>query len=331
MVNIAVKQELNQVHLLRAFAALSVTIYHLSLGNPALFVGSSFLKHVVSFGHLGVQIFFVLSGFIICYAMPKNYDFINYKSFLFKRFLRIYPPYLISIFLVLLLNYISHSITGITSQFEIANVFANAAFLTNFGVGNYINVVYWTLGIEVQFYLIIAVTFPFIRNRTTLMAYLILILLVSSLTKIDNMDTILPHLTIFGLGISVFFYQIKSLIDWKLFTALSLAILSHIYFFLGMNVMIVSFLSALILLFFNKKNNLILFLSNISFSLYLIHVIVGGKVINLGLRFVETTVEKFVLLLSSFAISILTSYIFYMLVEKPAISWSKSIRYATKD
>jgi len=321
-------KDLNEVHLMRAFAAVSVTIFHLSLGNQALLVNKSVFTTITSFGYLGVEIFFILSGYVICYSLPPNYNYFNIKSFLAKRVVRIYPAYLISILLVVILNSISHYITDIENHLSIIDLFANIFFLTNLGLGNYLNVVYWTLGLEIQFYLLIAISFMYIKNTYKVVFYLIILLILSSLPKINNMDIIFPNLSVFAIGIITFFYKKKQLISLKVFFLLSTITLLHIYIFLGTAVLLASSICFLILLFWTKINAVIKFFSNISFSLYLTHVTIGGKIINLGLRFFHTELSRYFLFLIAFTLSILFAHFFYLIFEKPAISFSKKIKYA---
>lgn len=321
------KKELPEVHLLRASASLLVVIFHLFLGNINLFPSPSIFKEIFKYGYLGVEVFFMLSGYIICYALPKNYSYSNLIPFLTKRLIRIYPAYLISMTMVLVLNSASHYITHLENHISGLDIFSNVFFLANFGLGEYLNIVYWTLGIEFQFYILIGLIFNLISNRTNLIIYILCLLLVSSLQFTENTDTILRYLSIFGLGMLVFFFKKKKLINFRSFAFLALLLLIQIYFFLGISVLIISLLSLLTLLFWDKTNVVILFFSNISFSLYLIHVSIGGKIINLGLRLANTLTERYLLFFTALVVTIFCSYLFYLLVERPAMLWSKKIKY----
>jgi peptidoglycan/LPS O-acetylase OafA/YrhL len=74
-------------------------------------------------------------------------------------------------------------------------------------------------------------------------------------------------------------------------------------------------------------------LGAISYSMYLLHVPIGGRVINLGLRLPYSLTARLVFLFLAVAISVLASYAFYRLLERPSQHWSASIRYraATRD
>jgi exopolysaccharide production protein ExoZ len=74
----------------RGFAALAVLFYHCAQRGD---IHSPFLQ-LPLMGYLGVDFFFVLSGFIIMYAhMRDPRTFTAVKTYLFKRITRIYPAY----------------------------------------------------------------------------------------------------------------------------------------------------------------------------------------------------------------------------------------------
>lgn len=78
---------------IRFFAAFYVLIFH-CLMRWDIPVIPPFIKHIVAMGPMSMSLFFILSGFILCY----NYYDINIKTdyidFLIKRFARVYPVYI---------------------------------------------------------------------------------------------------------------------------------------------------------------------------------------------------------------------------------------------
>lgn len=79
----------------RGVAALGVVLHHTAMStNDFIEKVPLWLNAVLSQGFLGVDFFFVLSGFII---MSSHYDdkksFLAIKAYIIKRFVRIYPPY----------------------------------------------------------------------------------------------------------------------------------------------------------------------------------------------------------------------------------------------
>ena len=95
-------QQIDNLTGLRAFAALSVLLFHIRYGDLADMYGSfAFLFKNMS---LGVDVFFVLSGFILAYV--HHSDFVKQaaglalQSFLWARLARIYPVHLLMLLVV---------------------------------------------------------------------------------------------------------------------------------------------------------------------------------------------------------------------------------------
>ena len=136
---------------LRALAIILVFIFHYDIfGHPE---GLSFIGR---FGWTGVDLFFVLSGFLIggqLFAKMARQENISYGEFYFKRFLRIVPAYLFVLAIYLLFP-------GFKERSELPPTWKFLAFTQNFGLdiihqGAFSHA--WSLCIEEQFYLV----FPF--------------------------------------------------------------------------------------------------------------------------------------------------------------------------
>ncbi|RZK01941.1 MAG: acyltransferase, partial [Flavobacterium sp.] len=204
------RKELSEVFLLRGVASLMVCLFHLSLGNNALLPSSHWIKQFFLSGYVGVEVFFILSGYVVCFAFPKATGEGNTARFLLKRFTRIEPPYLVSILLVILLNTFSHLVSGMPNPINYTNLLGHLVYFNNFYHGTYVNIVYWTLGIEFQYYLLIALLFPFIRRSSThLFITLCVFFILSFLPYSRHLAIVLPYLGYFGLGIVLSFYRQK--------------------------------------------------------------------------------------------------------------------------
>jgi peptidoglycan/LPS O-acetylase OafA/YrhL len=159
----------NDVQVLRAAAVLLVVGYHAGLKIPS--------------GFLGVDIFFVISGFVISRALLNeltNNHKINISSFYWKRYKRLMPNLTIMLLFVFIFSLITLSplgpiqnvsITGIGSLFSLANVviaYVTGSYFSPPASSNPLTHT-WSLSVEEQFYfvlpLLIAVTFLFVGKN----------------------------------------------------------------------------------------------------------------------------------------------------------------------
>jgi peptidoglycan/LPS O-acetylase OafA/YrhL len=149
-------QRLRAIDAMRGIAALSVVFYHLFDFTPAGTELAAALPRWVAVifdhGNLGVQVFFVLSGFVIALAVSSERVTLRYVAeFAVRRSIRLDPPYWTAMLIATALLAIAHRAPGLPS------VLAHAVYLQNLlGYPNIV-VVFWTLCYEVQFYLVLVV------------------------------------------------------------------------------------------------------------------------------------------------------------------------------
>lgn len=153
------------IDILRLFAALSVVIYHIIEHYGWKSFPSSFPLVWFKFGWMGVDIFFVISGFVIpltAFKYLNKYGSNGFKKdFISKRIKRIVPLYYATLFIFLV--FISPQIMY---QVDIFGVLTHLLFIHNFFVDYHgsINGVNWSLGPEMQFYLVILFFAPLLRK-----------------------------------------------------------------------------------------------------------------------------------------------------------------------
>ena len=148
---------------LRGIACLGVCWFHLT--NDA----DGWLKSSGKYGWLGVPVFFVISGFILPYSLyHANYQINQYGRFLLKRLIRLEPPYLASLCLGLLIPYLfalRPGFQGQWPQFSLTQIVLHFGYLNTFSSYDWVNGAYWTLAIELQYYLLIGLTFAGIAHK----------------------------------------------------------------------------------------------------------------------------------------------------------------------
>lgn len=305
------KQHISQVDYIRAIASVAVALFH--LGGKVL--------PVLKYGWLGVQMFFLLSGFIICWAMPLPYQPKNSGRFILKRLIRIEPPYIISIALILLLNFIFIG----NYRPDWPNVAFHLAYLNTYFGKPALNPVYWTLGIEFQFYLFVALLFPLFISKwgKWLLPLLCLLRLWIDIPQVA-LFSVFP---MFVLGMQYYLYRTRQC-D-KIYFIISTAVATIcLYHFWGLLPACATLFALLILILPLKSNPVVLFLAKISFSLYLTHDIVGSRlVVYLGTLLPKTFLFKGIVFLTGIAVSIAFAWLFYRLVELTFLKMSKRITY----
>ncbi len=155
------KKELELIQVLRGIASLLVVLLHVSL-NSMMILQKEFFGKAFHFGGSGVDIFFVLSGFIITYtSMASLSESRNSVTFLRRRFVRIYPVYWLIISVFLLLQVCLPSFYRTHFAITLPNILFTYLLLPGHEM---INGVSWTLSFELFFYLLFTMAF-FIRNK----------------------------------------------------------------------------------------------------------------------------------------------------------------------
>ena len=160
---------------LRGLAALWVLIYHAWVyvtPQEILFsvLDSTIRVHTFfSLGWSGVQLLFVLSGFLITLPYARANAGLAAKPrlfrYLFKRIYRVFPAYYLQLFMLVLIAWM------VSSEWlvDINNIFQYLLMLfvpPPIGLGSpaVINGVWWTLPIELSFYLLLPL-FSFLASR----------------------------------------------------------------------------------------------------------------------------------------------------------------------
>ena len=116
----------------------------------------------VTFGYLGVAVFFVVSGFCIHLSHVRSGES-GFKIFFARRFFRIYPPYVLCL---LAFTFLAPWPVGLSSPGGKAQVLSHLALVHNFDHRFYfgINGSFWSIAVEAQLYLLYPVLWHFARR-----------------------------------------------------------------------------------------------------------------------------------------------------------------------
>ena len=281
--------QISEIQGLRGISILLVFLFHL---NGVVF----------SYGYLGVDIFFVISGFIITKIISQNLidNKFSLKIFFVSRFMRLIPSLFFMVMIVIILIITTYQIhpdpsilinTGLTSLIGLSNfylIFIENDYFNSFDENIFEHM--WSLSVEFQFYLLyplfFTVLFKILKNNVSFYTYLYSIIVFSYILFNIFYEFEYFYHTGSRIGeliigcLTFFLYQKKSSNYFIIF----LSIIFLIIFFIHLNIfyLIVSicFLTSFIILNLTKLNFLSLLLNNkfllligdASYSLYLWHL-----------------------------------------------------------
>ena len=314
---------------LRGAAAISVCLYHICFADHFM-PQNSLLEKLAQFGDKGVQVFFILSGLVIPWSISfRKYDLKLIKEFLIRRFIRIQIPYMMALIVTIFCYtlYIDPSL-----RISTKSIIYNFTYWVPYSSESWILNVAWTLGVEVQFYIILAFCFPFFSSNIFSIRILSLISLTSmSLIpvpeKIEAWYFFPTWSPFFAVGILIFLFKSEKISRREFYTLFSI-----IFCFLVIKytkvLSLVCLSTTLFLLYFKsrKLSWLPIFLGRISYSLYLVHlpIILGIGLLLHRYNFSTEFPDISVLILLFCAIS--GSTIFYYLFESPVLKWVKKLK-----
>jgi exopolysaccharide production protein ExoZ len=217
------------IQVLRFFAAVAVVAFHAAGVAPDGFkVPGSAVSFALSYGGRGVDLFFVISGFIIFYA--THGAGLTAAQFLRRRVERIVPLYFFMIFAVTVLAAALPATFGTPGWFTPRHILKSLAFIA-FTDGE-MPVVYvgWSLEYEMYFYLAVALlmaaTRDVWRNIVTIFSALV------TVGRIPGADAALGHYSFFAdpmilefvFGVIVGSLFVTGRVGWPLQVAVACAV-----------------------------------------------------------------------------------------------------------
>lgn len=334
-------RKIDSLQAIRAIAAAFVMFFH---GTAIIQtdLGYRFLDNIFTPGFCGVDIFFVLSGFVIFYTTAgKNY---TPRYFLEKRIIRIFPIYWLITVLLVAVHFIEPS-PGQDYKGNLETIFKS---LILFPQEDPVIGVAWTLSDEMFFYLIFALSF--LKKPISLLwifvcwIAIILFLQISGLHSTNYIVTSLvdPVIINFAMGCVIAwlyrkypnfnYYRLFIIAGmllfvfswWSFYYLNVISIYKHISSG-GYNRVILFGIPTAIFIFgilYSRisVNKLLVFLGDASYSLYLIHgTIIAGLIKVISKLHLANYFANFVGAISIFAATLAIASCFYLFIEKPML------------
>lgn len=314
---------------LRALAALSVCLYHF-VCTVIGFISSETVLNVFNYGKYGVQLFFVISGLVIPWSLyHSNYKLASYPKFLLKRFIRLEPPYVVMILVAIVYTYVrtmSPYYNGVDITPNVKQVLLHFGYLIPFFEGEkWLNPVFWTLAVEFQYYISIALLFLLINHQNKWFRWLSYSILLG-ISFIGSREFFPYWAPVFMFGILLFLYKVKKI---GLAEFITMIVVSSLFTAININIttLIVSLLAVFTILFaFHYSNRLFRWLGDLTYSVYLVHTIIGAAFVNYCSHIVHHPLAKIAVVIGGVLISIGSAWLLFRFVEKPSKKLSSGLK-----
>jgi peptidoglycan/LPS O-acetylase OafA/YrhL len=328
---------------MRGIAAMWVVIFHILAGHQIDLLAAVLPAPVVAFmshGHLGVPIFFVISGFVIAHSVGLTRVTAGFLGrFIARRSLRLDPPYWVSIAFVIAMQVLAlHFVAGKQAVLpSVGTVAAHLIYLQGVLGLPEINTIYWTLCLEVQFYLSYVLLLGLVQRLAggTLRHVVLLLALTTATASLPGVLGLLPegaHEVWFpvlwhGFLLGAFTYwSWRGLLDLRLWGGY-VAIVFASGILRSDDFAIATAIAALAFQVLARRADWaaplearwLQFLGRISYSLYLVHNPVSGAFFNVAYRMTGRNAgTEAGWYLPALFVNVLAATAFWYVVERPS-------------
>lgn len=176
-------KKLRSIQVLRGIAAIGVVLYHMLVIEKKYAGGDQFLPQLFRLGQSGVDLFFVISGFIMVTVIQREGRETRALDFLIHRFSRIYPNYWFYFFVTFAVFLLQPSLVN-ASQGGRFNFFRSFFLIPSTTLP--LVLIAWSLIYEVYFYLVFSLLVGLspVRMLISLLVWLLFLVNVNLFTGI---------------------------------------------------------------------------------------------------------------------------------------------------
>ena len=350
LLSLGARGRLELIDGLRGIAALSVVLFHIGLFSPFSAAIPRPVAAVLAHGDLGVAVFFVLSGFVIAHAIREAAITPEYAlNFALRRQLRLDPPY----WAMIVFSTIDLSIPALIHRDSPTVVPTTQCVMSHFvylqSVLHQRNLVpvFWSLCIEVQFYVVFIVVLALVqrisqagdRGATSLAHASIGLIGVASALYFALVSSVGPWFLSYW-----FMFVLGALTAWVVEGTLS----QRALFAFGVLVLAVGVWRGAAVPFAAAGTALVIwagarfdrlhtwlrqtpfqYFGKLSYSLYLVHWTISYRILNLGNRLTHGSPGwAFIWISVALIAAVGAAQLLHVAVERPAMRLAASVKSA---
>ena len=294
----------------------------------------------INYGHLGVALFFLISGFVIPFSIER----FSRIQFLIARFFRIWPTYMVGLSCSLIGLCISIWYFDVTWPYDIRQILYQILLIRDIFWVPSIDGVSWTLEIEIKFYLISALFLFYCYRKTKIIILLCFVTLLAFAVVIMTADVGLKYMlemdlvfiTYMLIGTVFNFHHRRGISTLKLLSSVILifilfatewkySFLSNGYFegVKNYGLALIIFFIFYMARFKIKTNKILDFFADISYPMYIVHPIIGYTFMSIFLK--KYPAFSTLAIIFAFMISIALSYFIHIFVERKTNDFGKKL------
>ena len=310
------------IEAMRGFAAISVALFHFSvqLEGP--------VRALFGYGWLGVDVFFVISGFVIPFSLfGRGYSLRQFPQFLLRRMVRLEPPYLASIALVLAvwsLAAVAVGLGGDRPEYSWAQVASHLLYAIPLTHYTWISEAYWSLAYEFVFYIVAGLTFASLIEWSVEWTVLLALAIMGALYPVEHaFDVCIVE---FLVGVIVMRIVTGTGDHRRLWFWLAASVAASLAI-AGVWVAGAVTAAAAAILFLRQQEfgGWSLAIGSMSYSLYLTHTSFGILVMQAGKGFDIGLPYQILLMMVALTIAVAFAFVFAQIIERPSMQVSRQI------